>query len=404
MIGLFAVAVALVVAVRLGSIPFHLRVPRLTDVAPPISLPLLLAWIPVPLGVAAIAIVDRQLAPLALPLEGEQSLIVLLALVTLVGGALAAYISDDLRHATGYLVIADGGLVLLGFAALDPAAWGPTRVWLVALAASKTAVAAWSAVMEDRFQTRAIPDLRGWLRHSPILGAGLTVAAVATYGLPGWVAFQARADLAELSGSGIAWLIALAGLATLPTYLRLLFLGTGPATSRVRGAAPERVRIPRRQESLPVTVEGPAAAADTGTPDATADATPPVEGSPVGDRRSTPRPATSGRAARGRAWRGRGPRRRDRGVPGPASRRGAAARPNRAAGRRRPRPGGARGPHVLGRARHRRRGERGGTDRVGTLDRLTATRSLAARPTPMPASASRLASTRPIRHPHDAGS
>ena len=82
--------------------------------------------------------------------------------------------------------------------------------------------------MEDRFPTRAIPDLRGWLRHSPILGAGLTVAAVATYGLPGWVAFQARADLAELSGSGIAWLIALAGLATLPTYLRLLFLGTGP--------------------------------------------------------------------------------------------------------------------------------------------------------------------------------
>ena len=79
-IGLFAVAVALVVAVRLGSIPFHLRVPRLTDVAPPISLPLLLAWIPVPLGVAAIAIVDRQLAPLALPLDGEQALIVLLAL------------------------------------------------------------------------------------------------------------------------------------------------------------------------------------------------------------------------------------------------------------------------------------------------------------------------------------
>ena len=303
-IGLFAVAVAVVVAVRLGSIPFHLRVPRLTDVAPPISLPLLLAWIPVPLGVAAIAIVDRQLAPLALPLEGEQALIVLLALATLVGGALAAYISDDLRHATGYLVIADGGLVLLGFAALDPAAWGPTRVWLVVLAASKTAVAAWSAVMEDRFQTRAIPDLRGWLRHSPILGAGLTVAAVATYGLPGWVAFQARADLAELSGSGIAWLIALAGLATLPTYLRLLFLGTGPATSRVRGAAPERVRIPRRQESLPVTLEGAPSAAGAGTSDATADATPPVEGSSV-DGSGADGPAVDAATSHHRARRAR---------------------------------------------------------------------------------------------------
>jgi NADH:ubiquinone oxidoreductase subunit 2 (subunit N) len=262
MIGLFALAIALVVSVRLGAIPFHLRVPRLTDVAPPISLPLLLAWIPVPLGVAAIAIVDQQLAPLALPLDGEQTLIVGIALLTLVGGALAAFISDDIRHATGYLVIADGALVLLGFAALDPAAWGPTRVWLVAVAASKTAVLAWSAVMEDRFGTRAIPDLRGWLRHSPILGAGLTVAAVATYGLPGWVAFEARADLAELSGSGIAWLIALAGVATLPTYVRLLAIGTGPATSRVRGAAPERVRIPRRQETLPVALEGAGDAPD----------------------------------------------------------------------------------------------------------------------------------------------
>lgn len=305
MIGLFALAVAAVVAIRLGSIPFHLRVPRLADVAPPISLPLLLAWIPVPLGVAAIAIVDQHLAPLALPLDGEQTLIVLVALTTLALGALAAFVSDDLRHATGYLVIADGGLVLLGFAAMDPAAWGPTRVWLVAFAASKTAVAAWSAVMEDRFQTRAIPDLRGWLRHSPILGAGLTVAAIATYGLPGWVAFQARADLAELAGTGFAWLIALAGLATLPTYLRLLAIGTGPATSRVRGAAPERVRIPRRQETLPVSVEGPPGAAADGEPAAGAgDAAPspdPGDGAAAG--RHSGHDHSPGRLAReGVAW------------------------------------------------------------------------------------------------------
>ena len=180
-VGLLALAVAAVVALRLGVIPFHLRVPRLTDVAPPISLPLLLAWIPVPLGVAAIAISDQLIAPLALPLDGERTIIVLIALSTLVAGALAAFMQDDLRHAVGYLVIADAGIVLLGFAALDPAAWGPTRVWLVAMAASKTAVAAWAAVMEHRFSTRSVPDLRGWLRHSPILGAALVVAALATY-------------------------------------------------------------------------------------------------------------------------------------------------------------------------------------------------------------------------------
>ena len=176
--------------------------------------------------------------------------------MTLVAGAFAAFVQDDLRHAVGYLVIADAGIVLLGFAALDPAAWGPTRVWLVAMAASKTAVAAWAAVMEDRFSTRSVPDLRGWLRHSPILAAALVIAALATYGLPGWVAFEARGDLARLASPDFAWLIVLAGVATLPTYVRLIAVGTGPATSRVRGAPPERWAKRRRQETLPVTVEG----------------------------------------------------------------------------------------------------------------------------------------------------
>ena len=258
-VGLLAVAVALVVGVRLGVMPFHLRVPRLADVAPPISLPLLLAWIPVPLVVAALAISDRLLAPLALPLDGERALIVGVALLTLVTASLAAWVQDDLRHTVGYLVIADAGLVLLGFAALDPAAWGPTRTWLVAMAASKTALAAWAAVAEDRFATRSVPDLRGWLRHSPILGAGFALATVATFGLPGWVAFNARIDLAELAaGPPVDAILVLAAFATLPTYLRLLAVGTGPATSRVRGAAPERFvrgRRPFWQRSAPVAPE-----------------------------------------------------------------------------------------------------------------------------------------------------
>ena len=326
-IGLFAVAVALVVAVRLGSIPFHLRVPRLTDVAPPISLPLLLAWIPVPLGVAAIAIVDRQLAPLALPLEGEQALIVLLALVTLVGGALAAYISDDLRHATGYLVIADGGLVLLGFAALDPAAWGPTQ-GLAGRAggledggrgvvggdggpvpdAGDPGPPRLAAPLADpgrRVDGRRRRDLRA-ARLGRLPGAGRPRRAL---GQRHRVADRARR-----------------GSRRCRRISRLLFLGTGPATSRVRGAAPERVRIPRRQESLPVTVEGPAAAADAGTADATPDADAAgrrFAGRRFGGRRRDRPPAGAPRAG-GRgvdAVRGG----RDRGVRGPASRRGAAA-------------------------------------------------------------------------------
>ena len=255
MVGLAALAVTLGIAARLGAIPFHVRFSRLADAASPIDLPLLLAWLGVPVVVAGLAIVDGQIAPLALPLEGDRVVVIGIAAVTLVGAALAAYVQDDLRHAAGYLVIADGGLVLLGFAALDPAAWGPARVWLVAMAASKTALIAWAAVTEDRFGTRSIPDLRGWLRRSPILAAGLAVTVVATYGVPGWVAFEARGALARLAVDA-PWnvLLVLAGFLTLPTYVRLLALGAGRVTSKVDGAAPERI-IRRRGEGVSLLKE-----------------------------------------------------------------------------------------------------------------------------------------------------
>ena len=269
MLGLGALAVAVAVGARLGAIPFHVRFSRIADAAAPIDLPLLLAWLAVPMAVIGLAIVDGQIAPLALPFAGERTIIVGLAFVTLVAASIAAFIQDDLRHATGYLVIADGGLVLLGFAALDPAAWGPARVWLVAMAASKTALAAWSAVAEDRFETRSIPDLRGWLRRSPILAAGLVVTVIATFGVPGWIAYEARGTLARLVVDA-PWdvLLVLAGFLTLPTYLRLLVVGIGPATSKVDRAAPERI-MPRRgdgvsllKESLKVEVEGATGPAD----------------------------------------------------------------------------------------------------------------------------------------------
>jgi NADH:ubiquinone oxidoreductase subunit 2 (subunit N) len=257
LIGMLSLTVVLAVAVRFGAIPFHVRVPRLADASPSLVLPLTLAWIPVPLGVVALAVVDRLLAPLPLALEGERWIVIGIALLTLAAAALAAFVQDDLRHAVGYLVVADGALVLLGLASLDPSSWGPARTWLVVLAASKSAMLTWSAVVEARFETRSIPDLRGWLRRAPILGTALVVVTVATFGLPGWVAFSARGDLVRLA-AGSPWdaLLVVASVATLPTYLRLLGVGTGPATSKVSRAMPERIVRGWRPALLPVEHEG----------------------------------------------------------------------------------------------------------------------------------------------------
>ena len=284
-LGLAALAATLGIGARLGAIPFHVRFSRLADAASPVDLPLLLAWLAVPVVVAGLTIVDGLVAPLALPLEGERAVVIGVAFVTLVGAAVAAFAHDDLRHAVAYLVVADGGLVLLGFAALDPAAWGPARVWLVAMAASKTALIAWAAVAEDRFGTRSVPDLRGWLRRSPILATGLVVTMIATFGIPGWVVFEARGALARLAVDA-PWdaLLVIAGFLTLPTYLRLLALGTGPVTSKVDGATPERI-VRRRGEGTSLLTETLVVE---------------MEGAPEGGRRARSRRGQRPRPAPGR--------------------------------------------------------------------------------------------------------
>jgi hypothetical protein len=120
-------------------------------------------------------------------------------------------------------------------------------------------------VAEDRFETRSIPDLRGWIRRSPLLAVALAMAALATFGLPGWVALETRVSLASLAVEAPwAGVVMAAGLLTLPVYLRLFWVGTGRVTSRVDRSVPERV-VRRRKpiETLPVELEGAGAPAGT---------------------------------------------------------------------------------------------------------------------------------------------
>ncbi len=301
-------AMALAVAARAGAIPWHVRVSALTDVAPTGSQPLVIAWLPLPLAAVAVGVASGVLAPLAPPVGSAQALIVAATLLATLAAALVAYLQDDLRHAIGYLTIADVALVVLALAALDPVVWGPARAWLLTVAVTKTALGAWSTVVEDRFQTRSIPELRGWLRPSPVLGIALVLIVVATYGLPGWAVASARLDLTGRAAGG-PWsaVLLLASLLTLPAYLRWLWLGVGTRTSHVERVGPELGgvgRLPARRVSLvppgrgrrsdlPVEqerTEGPPAD-PAATPTATGDVRP---GTGVGPRgRTTTRRAAS---------------------------------------------------------------------------------------------------------------
>jgi hypothetical protein len=239
-VGLMVLAMAAAVAVRGGAVPFHLRVARLADVAPPASLGVLLGWAPLALLAVALAGLDRLVVPLALPLDAERWVIAAVAVLTLAAATFAASVRDDVRHIVGYLAVADVAIVLLAFVALDPAAWGPARTWLLVLAASKAALAAWALVLEARFGSSRLGDVRGWARRAPLLAVALTVAVLAAFGLPGWTAWQARWELSALAGGTLAPLLWVLTMAPLAAYVRLLAGGMGRPAGRIDGTAGER--------------------------------------------------------------------------------------------------------------------------------------------------------------------
>lgn len=255
--GLAYAAFAVAVAVRFGAIPFHLWAARVADAAPGAALPLLLAWAPAAFAAIALAWIDRSVAPLALDLGGEQTLVALIGAVTIVLGYVAAWVQDDLEHVVGYTIAADAGFVVLGLAAFEPAVWEPSRTWLLVFVVGRSAFAGWAVALHGGFGTRRLPELAGWARRRPVLGVALAAIAVAAVGLPGIAAWDARTRLAALSlPAGLDLLISVAPVVAIAIYGRILWIGARPEGPVVRAGASDRPGWPTALPHRPMVGRG----------------------------------------------------------------------------------------------------------------------------------------------------
>ena len=224
--GLAYLAFALAVAVRFGVIPFHFWAARLADAAPEVTLPVLQAWGPAAMAVVALAWIDGLVAPILPDVGAERAVLIGIGIATIVLATFAAWIQDDLEHVLGYSIVGDAGVIVLGLAALGTDAWTPVRVWIIAFVVARSAFAAWCAAVRATFWTGRLDDLRGWARHSPPLIVCLVLVMVASIGLPGFAAWNARAAIVEqLFGGPLAALLLLALLAPILYYVRLLIIG-----------------------------------------------------------------------------------------------------------------------------------------------------------------------------------
>ena len=238
--GLAYLAVAIAVAIRFGAIPFHAWAARLTDTVPESTLPLVTAWAPAAFAIVALAWADASIAPLGvdIDLDAVRLLVLAIAVASIVLASVAAFIQDDIEHVVGYAIIGDAGVVLLAVAALDPAAWAPARTWILAFVVARSAFAAWAAATRATFFTGRVADLRGWAIRSPGLAAILGLVIVATIGIPGLAAFDARGAIVQTAIDGpLAALILLGTLSPLAYYGRLLSVGASRPEGRAGGRA-----------------------------------------------------------------------------------------------------------------------------------------------------------------------
>jgi NADH:ubiquinone oxidoreductase subunit 2 (subunit N) len=233
-------AVALALAVRSGAVPFHIPASHLAQTGKTFAQAVVLVWIPAGLGLLALS----WSALIAHDGSGWLNLAVALIQVVAIGtillGALAALVHDELEEIVAYSIVADAGFVLLALAARSDAAAQPARLWLLVFIASKTALVAWAAAMSRAYGTSTLGKLRGWLRKTPLLGFALAAIFVATIGWPGNAVYEARSDLVNLALPGVLKLVFFAALLlTLAYVARVLAVGLFQPTVEVAAAEGE---------------------------------------------------------------------------------------------------------------------------------------------------------------------
>ncbi len=241
----------------LGAMPLHTIVARAAVSGPVALVAARGIWLPAAFALAAVAWEQRVLAPAiafggtgGTPLLAEiRALIAIVALVTIVGGAIVATLHGDLRHVLAYTLIGDAGLALLALATADPAGAAAATTWLPANAVARTAFAAWTLALAGAWGTARLDELDGWARRAPLLALGLLAVALATFGLPGWGIFALRSSLTQAAGGFLGSLMLAAAWLGLAPFARLAWVGlrrppepdreepgTGPGRPRAVGA------------------------------------------------------------------------------------------------------------------------------------------------------------------------
>ena len=204
-------AFALAFAIKLPLIGLHSWLPDAHTEAPTAG-SVLLAGVLLKMGAYGFFRLALPLFPVAA--VQFQTVLFVLAVAGIIGGALLALVQTDIKRLIAYSSISHMGFVMLGLAALNQTSVAGALVLVASHGLITGTLFILSGALYLRSHTRAIADFGGVARAAPMFSVVFIVMALASLGLPGLAnfageflvllgAFQVRTVLAGIGIGGV---------------------------------------------------------------------------------------------------------------------------------------------------------------------------------------------------------
>ncbi|NMB53851.1 MAG: NADH-quinone oxidoreductase subunit M [Leptolinea sp.] len=176
-------------AVLGGLFPFHSWAPD-GHVAAPTAVSMMLAGVEMKVGAFAALRAGIMLMP-----EGAKYwayVILALATVNVVYGALIALVQTDFKYVIGFSSVSHMGLVMIGFATLNREGLMGAGVQMFSHGVMTALFFAIVGMVYDRTHTREISRLGGLIKKMPLAAIGFIISGLVSMGMPGFSGFVAE--------------------------------------------------------------------------------------------------------------------------------------------------------------------------------------------------------------------
>ena len=167
-------------------------------------------------------------------------LVIVLALVSIVYGALLAIGQTDIMRLIAFTSISHFGFIVLGIFAVTSTSWTGSTLYMLNHGFSTAALFLFAGMLISRRGSKRIPDFGGWQRVVPGLAGVWLLAGLSCIALPGLGSFLS--EFLVLAGTfqrhQVVAVIATTGIILAALYILLMYMRT------MTGPKPENVAVP----------------------------------------------------------------------------------------------------------------------------------------------------------------